>query len=269
MPRPARRVIAFDARRLRACRSPSASRPARPRSGRSSAPCGPASFGRSSPTWRPRKPSSRSTRAADRDGRTADERGPRPSWASTSGRTRSRPGSSRSTGASSGLPRRLPHRPVGRPRLGRAGSGRLVVRRGRRGPRPAAPDLGEVVAIGVTATARRSCRRRPRRGDPAGDHLARRPGDRGGRAPGGRDRHPRLGARRVPGRALGGAPRAGRRRRTRWYLSTWEWLGLRLTGVAVAPFVPDQPIPDPALVAVPGPSDRCCPRRRAARSSGG
>ena len=47
---------------------------------------------------------------------------------------------------------------------------------------------------------------------------------------------------------------------TCWYLSTWEWLGLRLTGVASAPFVPDQAIPDAALVAAAGiPSDRLPP----------
>ena len=36
--------------------------------------------------------------------------------------------------------------------------------------------------------------------------------------------------------------------RARWYLSTWEWLALRLTGVAVAPAVPGQSRPDPATV---------------------
>ncbi len=34
--------------------------------------------------------------------------------------------------------------------------------------------------------------------------------------------------------------------RTRWYLTTWEWLAFRLTGEAAAPLVPDQAVPDPA-----------------------
>lgn len=36
--------------------------------------------------------------------------------------------------------------------------------------------------------------------------------------------------------------------RTRWYLTTWEWLAFRLTGEAVAPLVPDQAVPDPLVV---------------------
>ncbi len=36
--------------------------------------------------------------------------------------------------------------------------------------------------------------------------------------------------------------------RTRWYLSTWEWLAFRLTGEAVAPLVPGQAIPDAMTV---------------------
>ena len=36
--------------------------------------------------------------------------------------------------------------------------------------------------------------------------------------------------------------------RTRWYLTTWEWLAYRLTGVASAPSVPAQAVPDPAAV---------------------
>jgi xylulokinase len=35
----------------------------------------------------------------------------------------------------------------------------------------------------------------------------------------------------------------------RWYLTTWEWLALRLTGVAAAPAVPGQAVPDPGTVA--------------------
>ena len=37
--------------------------------------------------------------------------------------------------------------------------------------------------------------------------------------------------------------------RTRWYLTTWEWLAFRLTGAAAAPIVPGQAIPDPTVVA--------------------
>jgi xylulokinase len=36
--------------------------------------------------------------------------------------------------------------------------------------------------------------------------------------------------------------------RTRWYLTTWEWLAYRLTGSAVAPLVPNQAVPDPTSV---------------------
>lgn len=35
---------------------------------------------------------------------------------------------------------------------------------------------------------------------------------------------------------------------TRWYLTTWEWLAYRLTGVALEPLVPAQSVPDPAMV---------------------
>jgi xylulokinase len=37
--------------------------------------------------------------------------------------------------------------------------------------------------------------------------------------------------------------------RARWYLTTWEWLAYRLTGVAAAPQVPGQAPPDPDVVA--------------------
>jgi xylulokinase len=37
--------------------------------------------------------------------------------------------------------------------------------------------------------------------------------------------------------------------RSRWYLTTWEWLAFRLTGVPAAPQVPGQEVPDPAVVA--------------------
>jgi xylulokinase len=36
---------------------------------------------------------------------------------------------------------------------------------------------------------------------------------------------------------------------TRWYLTTWEWLAVRLTGEATSPLVPDQQVADPAVVA--------------------
>jgi len=39
---------------------------------------------------------------------------------------------------------------------------------------------------------------------------------------------------------------------TRWYLATWEWLAFRLAGVAAAPLVPDQFVPDPAAIAAAG-----------------
>jgi xylulokinase len=47
---------------------------------------------------------------------------------------------------------------------------------------------------------------------------------------------------------------------TRWYLSTWEWLVLRLTGLAIAPLVADQVVPDLGCVASVGiPTDRLPP----------
>lgn len=36
--------------------------------------------------------------------------------------------------------------------------------------------------------------------------------------------------------------------RTSWYLTTWEWLAFRLTGVPTAPLVPGQAMPDPSRV---------------------
>ena len=36
--------------------------------------------------------------------------------------------------------------------------------------------------------------------------------------------------------------------RARWYLTTWEWLAFRLTGVAAAPLVPGQTPPDPDAI---------------------
>ena len=50
---------------------------------------------------------------------------------------------------------------------------------------------------------------------------------------------------------------------TRWYLATWEWLALRLTGVAASPLVPDQLVPDRSLVEAAGvPGDRLPPPAR-------
>jgi sugar (pentulose or hexulose) kinase len=47
---------------------------------------------------------------------------------------------------------------------------------------------------------------------------------------------------------------------TRWYLATWEWLALRLSGAAAAPLVPDQLVPDRALVAKAGVPPERLPR---------
>ena len=48
---------------------------------------------------------------------------------------------------------------------------------------------------------------------------------------------------------------------TCWYLSTWAWLAFRLTGVATAPLVPDEVVPELASVASVGvPLDRLPPR---------
>ncbi len=69
----------------------------------------------------------------------------------------------------------------------------------------------------------------------------------------------------IRGWALGGLPAALWVERhepavaasTRWYLATWEWIALRLSGEAGAPLVPDQSIPDPGLVAAAGvPAER-------------
>ena len=57
---------------------------------------------------------------------------------------------------------------------------------------------------------------------------------------------------------------------TCWYLSTWEWLAFRLSGVAVAPLVPDQVVPDRRLVAEAGvPIDRLPPTGRPGTVVGG
>jgi xylulokinase len=82
----------------------------------------------------------------------------------------------------------------------------------------------------------------------------------------------------VGGWSLGGLPAASWVERhepaiaaaTRWYLSTWEWLTLRLTGIADGPLVPDQVVADPGLVAAAGvPLDRLPPPSAAGRVVGG
>ncbi|MFL5643023.1 MAG: FGGY-family carbohydrate kinase [Chloroflexota bacterium] len=82
----------------------------------------------------------------------------------------------------------------------------------------------------------------------------------------------------IHGWALGGLPAALWLERhepplaaaTCWYLSTWEWLAFRLTGVAAAPLVPDQLVPDRALVAEAGvPADRLAPPTRTGEVVGG
>ncbi len=76
----------------------------------------------------------------------------------------------------------------------------------------------------------------------------------------------------VRGWALGGLPAALWVERhepdvaaaTRWYLATWEYLTLRLTGVAAAPHVADQLLPAPEAVAAAGvPLDKLPPARAA------
>ncbi len=65
------------------------------------------------------------------------------------------------------------------------------------------------------------------------------------------------------GWALGGLPAALWLERnepavaaaTRWYLTTWEWLALRLSAVAASPLVPGQLVPDRSLVASAGVAD--------------
>jgi xylulokinase len=47
---------------------------------------------------------------------------------------------------------------------------------------------------------------------------------------------------------------------TRWYLATWEWLALRLSGTAAAPLVPDQLVPDHGLLAAAGVPEARLPR---------
>ena len=60
------------------------------------------------------------------------------------------------------------------------------------------------------------------------------------------------------------------RRATRWYLTTWEWLAFRLTGVAAAPLVPGQTVARSGASSRVRPgcaSSAACPDRRWAPSS--
>ena len=175
--------------------------------------------------------------------------------------------------------RLLAHRP-GRLRPRRSATGRAGRNRtpGRGGPRWSRavralrpPEPVDIVAIGVDGHGPTLVAVDDRgRGDPAGDHLARHAGRGRGRRS----------WRRRPASAAGrsaGLPAALWMERhepavaaaTRWYLTTWEWLAFRLTGEAVAPprrgpAVPDRrPSPRPGVHA-----DRRPPAdRRWARSS--
>ena len=146
---------------------------------------------------------------------------------------------------------------AGPSRIREPGGRRSSARSGRCGP----PTMRTSSRSRPTATGRPSCR---------STRAARRPGRRSRSSTAGRPRRPR--SWRPPPASAAGRSAASRRRSgwsvtsppsppaTCWYLSTWEWLGLRLTGVASAPFVPDQAIPDVALVAAAGiPSDRLPP----------
>ena len=58
--------------------------------------------------------------------------------------------------------------------------------------------------------------------------------------------------------------------RTRWYMNTWEYLGLRLTGRAATTVVPDQVLPDASLIEPLGlPPRKLAPRVQAAELLGG
>ncbi len=82
----------------------------------------------------------------------------------------------------------------------------------------------------------------------------------------------------VRGWALGGLPAALWVERheptvaaaTSWYLSTWEWLAFRLTGLATAPQIADQLVPDPHIAASLGvPDERLPPVTRTGTIVGG
>ena len=99
-----------------------------------------------------------------------------------------------------------------------------------RGLRPAEPvDVVAIAGRRPWPDARR--RGRPGRGDAAGDHVPRYPRHRRGRGAGRGDRRSRLGAGRPAGGRSGSSGTSPRvAAATRWYLSTWEWLALRLVG---------------------------------------
>ncbi len=82
----------------------------------------------------------------------------------------------------------------------------------------------------------------------------------------------------IRGWALGGLPAAlwverhdpAAAASTRWYLSTWEWLAFRLSGVACASLIPHQLVPDPAVAAAAGvPSAKLAPVGRTGERVGG
>ncbi len=152
---------------------------------------------------------------------------------------------------------------VRRPRLGRAGSRARGGRRSSARSGPCAPPTSpRSWRSASTDTARRSWR---------STRAARRRGRRSRSSTRGRPRRRTSsdGATGVQGWSLGGLPAALWVERhepavaaaTCWYLSTWEWLAFRLTGVADAPLVPNQVMADPAVVAAAGvPADRLPPR---------
>ena len=146
---------------------------------------------------------------------TPSPRDRRRSWASTSGPRRSRPASSRSTGSCWASPGPATGwMSAGIPGWAEQDPGRLVVR-GRLGRSGAADPRGLRGRGDRRGRPRTDARRRGRagRGDPARDHVAGHAIHRRGRRTRRGHRRPRLGPGRVAGRALGGAPRPGRRRR--------------------------------------------------------
>ena len=200
-----------------ASRSRSASRPARPRSGRSSARCGPASSDARHRRRRPPRPSSRSTRAArPRRPEPLDERRPP---AVLGDRPRDDRGQGRARRARRAAPRARPRpatRPTSDPAAGRAEQDPEAWWVGGRSARSGScrgSTIGDVVRDRrSTATGRPSCR---------STRAARRPGRRSLAGQPVRPRRPRswrprpasaAGPRRPAGRALAGAPRARRRR---------------------------------------------------------
>ena len=181
---------------------------------------------------RPRRGDARAARAA---GTRMTRPRRRRSSGSTSARPRSRPAWSTLDGRLLALAR-SGYAPRCRP-AATAGPSRTRARGGRRSSAPSArsapPTSPTSWRSASTATARRSSR---------STRAARRPGRRSrsstrARRPRPTSSRPRPGVR---GWALGGLPAALWVERhepavaaaTRWYLSTWEWLAFRLTGVA-------------------------------------